>query len=184
MSPGLKRFLLYSGVVLIVSVAYFAYVWTVHSPSPERETFLSEIGEGVGEVAMWAFVFIYTRTALKLTMGKGPIAKRLLPQYSAPESFSRLQRLIVYLDRSHIYFGVAALALALIHIGLMGLRPQILFFPLVLALIVWQGVFGLALSWRGAPRDLKRWSYSVHAQLVTGVMIGVFAYFGHMLIED
>lgn len=184
MSAGLKRFLLYSGVVLFGSVAYFAYVWTVHPPSPERETFLSEIGEGVGEVAMWAFVFIYIRTALKLVMGKGPMARRLLPQYSAPASFSQLQKLVVYLDRSHIYVGMGALALALVHIGLMGLRPEILFFPLVLGLIVWQGLFGLALSWRRATRDVKRWSYSVHAQLVTGVMIGVFAYLGHLLIED
>lgn len=184
MSTALKRFLVYCGGVLLVSVIYFIYVATAHPPSPERETFLSEIGEGIGEMAMWAFIFIYLRTAIKLMLGKGPIARRLLPQYSAPKSVGQLQKLVVYLDRSHIYFGVAALALALIHIGLMGLRLEILFFPLVLALIIWQGAFGMVLSWRGSGRDLKRWSYSVHAQLITGVMIGVFAYLGHMLIDD
>lgn len=184
MSAALKKFAIYVVVVLLLSVGYFAYVYTVHPPSPERETLLSEIGEGTGEIAMWAFVFIYFRTAIKLVLGKGPMARRLLPNYSAPASVGPLQRLVVYLDRTHIYVGTAALALALMHIAMMGLRPEIWFFPLVLALIIWQGVFGVMLSWRRAPRDVKRWSLSVHAQLITGVMIGVFAYLGHLLIDD
>ncbi len=184
MTKALKNFLIYSGIVLLLSVVYFIYAYSVHPPSPERETFLSEVGEGIGEVAMWVFIFIYARTVLKLIMGKGPIAKRLLPQYTAPAQLSHLQKILMYLDRSHIYFGIAGLALALLHIALMGLHPEILFFPLVLALIIWQGAFGMVLSWRRAPSKAKRWSYSVHAQLVTGVMIGIFAYFGHILIDN
>jgi O-antigen ligase len=184
MSKGLKTFLAYSAAVLLLSVAYYGYVLSSHPPSPERETFLSEVGEGVGEVALWVFVFIYVRTALKLVMGKGPLARRLLPDYSAPASTSYLGHLVVYLDRSHIYFGVAAVALVLVHIALMGLRTDVLFFPVVLALVLWQGLFGLFLSWRRTPRDLRKISYFVHAQLITGVAIGVFAYFGHLLIDN
>ncbi len=184
MSKALKTFVAYCAVVLSISAGYYLYALSVHPPSAERETFLSELGEGIGEMAMWAFIIIYLRTLVKLAMGKGPIARRLLPDYVAPKSAGYFQRLIVYLDRSHIYFGVAALALALIHISFMGLHAEILFFPLVLLLILWQGIFGMFLSWRGAPRNLKRWSYSVHAQLVTGIAIGLFAYFGHLLIDD
>jgi hypothetical protein len=184
MSKGLKTFLAYSAAVLLLSVAYYGYVLSSHPPSPERETFLTEAGEGVGEVALWVFVFIYVRTAIKLIMGKGPLARRLLPDYSAPASASYLGYLVVYLDRTHIYFGAAAVALVLVHAAFMGLRTDILFFPIVLALVLWQGLFGMFLSWRRTPRDLRRWSYFVHAQLVTGVAIGVFAYFGHLLIDD
>lgn len=183
MSPALKRFVFYSLLILTVSIAYAAYVLLAQPLSSERETWLSEIGEGFGEVAMWVFLFIYLRTALKLLMGKGPLARRMLPQYQAPQSVNYLQSLIVYLDRSHIYVGMAALALGLIHIAFMGLHAEILFFPLVLALMLWQGLFGLLISLRGAPKNLKKWSYSVHAQLVTGVAMGVFAYFGHLLID-
>ena len=184
MSKGLKTFLIYSCAVLVLSVSYYAYLASSYPASAERETFLSEVGEGVGEFAMWIFVFIYVRTALKLVMGKGPLARRLLPNYTAPESTNVFRHLLVYLDRSHVYFGVAALALVLIHITLMGLHAEILFFPVVLALVLWQGLFGFFLSWRSTPRDLKKWSYFVHAQLVTGVAIGVFAYFGHLLIDN
>ena len=184
MSKGLKTFLAYSVSVLLLSLAYYGYVLVSHPPSPQRETFLTEAGEGVGEVALWIFVFIYARTAIKLIMGKGPLARRLVPDYSAPASTSNLAYLLVYLDRTHIYFGAAAIALVLVHIALMGLRVDILFFPIVLALVLWQGLFGMFLAWRRTPRDLRKLSYFVHAQLVTGVAIGVFAYFGHLLIDD
>lgn len=184
MSKGLKKLLVYVAAILVLSVAYYGYVSWLHPPSAQRETFLSEVGEGIGEMALWVFGFIYLRTAIKLIMAKGPLAGRLLPNYSAPAGASHLEHLVVYLDRSHVYFGVAAVALALIHVALMGLRTDILFFPIVLALVLWQGLFGMFLSWRSAPRDLRKLSYFVHAQLVTGVAIGVFAYFGHLLIDD
>lgn len=184
MSPALKKLVIYSSIVLTLSVVYYVYAITKLAPSPEQETFLSELGEGIGEIAMWVFVFIYCRTLLKLTLGKGPIARRLLPNYKAPKAGSYVQKIVVSLDRSHVYFGIAALALALIHIALMGLHVEIIFFPLVLALVMWQGLFGMFISWRGAPRDIKKWSYAVHAQLFTGVAIGVFAFFGHTLIDN
>ena len=72
----------------------------------------------------------------------------------------------------------------LLHIGLMGIPMDILFFPAVLALVVWQGLFGMFLTWRYSPRELKKFAYLVHAQLFTGIMIGLFAWFGHLLIDD
>jgi len=185
MSRSLRIFVFYSAVVLVVAVAYYVYVVSTGTPGPERETFLSDIGEGIGEVALWAFVAIYARTALKLLLGKGPLARRLLPDYAPPvHGGAVLQRFLAYLDRTHVYLGIAAAALTLIHIGLMGLHPEIWFFPVVLALIVWQTAFGFFLRWRRMPRDVKRWSYSVHAQLTTGVAISIFAYFGHLLLES
>jgi hypothetical protein len=67
---------------------------------------------------------------------------------------------------------------------MMGMPMHILFFPAVLALVIWQGLFGLFLSWRYTPAQLKKFSYLVHAQFVTGIMIGIFAFFGHILVES
>jgi len=58
-----------------------------------------------------------------------------------------------------------------------------LFLQAVLALVIWQGLFGLFLTWRYTPKQLKQFSYLVHAQFVTGIMIGIFSYFGHLLID-
>lgn len=183
MSKSLRSFLIYTVFVLLISVVYFLYAFMVYPPIPEQETFLTEIGEGFGEIGLWALLFIYARTLLKLVMGKGKLANRLLPDYSPP-AISIFQQLLGILNRTHIYVGVATVAVILLHIVLMGVPMNILFFPAVLALVIWQGLFGLFLTWRYTPKDLKKFSYLVHAQFLTGIMIGIFAYFGHLLIDS
>ena len=183
-TKGIKSVLIYTAVVLSVSLIYFLYVYTTQPPVLENETFLSEIGEGFGEAGLWALLFIYARTLLKLITGKGPIARRILPDYSPPASVPGMQQLLGLLDRTHVYVGIATVVIILAHIGLMGVPMHILFFPAVLILVVWQGLFGLFLTWRYPPKELKKLAYLVHAQFLTGIMIGIFAWLGHMLIDD
>jgi hypothetical protein len=181
---SIRGILIYTAIVLLAAIAYFVYATTAYPPIAERETFLSEIGEGFGEVGLWALLFIYARTLLKLLLGRGALARRLLPDYAPPAAASPLRQLLVFLDRTHVYVGIATVAVILLHIGLVGLPMQILFFPLVLALVVWQGLFGLFLTWRYSPKELKKFAYLVHAQFLTGIMIGIFAWFGHLLIDN
>ena len=103
-----------------------------------------------------------------------------------PVNSSVLNRLLVWMNRTHVYFGIAAVAVILLHISLMGFSrySHILFFPALLTLVIWQGLFGLFLTWRYSPAELKKFSHVVHAQFVTGIAIGVFAFFGHILIDD
>jgi len=123
---------------------------------------------------------------LKLALGQGKLAQRLLPDYVPPINSSHLNRLLTWMNRTHIYIGIATIAIILLHITMMGFSrySHILFFPALLALIIWQGIFGLFLTLRYTPAELKKFSYLVHAQFVTGVAIGVFAFFGHVLIDD
>ena len=183
LSLGLKRLVVLTASVLVVSVAYYFYAYLTYAPVKENETFLAEIGEAFGEVGLWLLCFIYLRTALKLLLGKGAIARRLLPDYSLPVNLRPLDRIIPLLDRTHIYVGMVAVVVILLHIGLADIPMQILFFPAVLALVIWQGLFGLFITWRYTPAQIRKFSYLVHAQLLTGIMIGVFAYFGHLLID-
>lgn len=184
MTAALKRLIAYSVGVLVLSIGYFVYTYTQLPPSVERETFLNEIGEGVGEIALWALVFIYARTVLKLCLGKGAISKRLIPEYSPPASAPKLRKLTAFLDRTHVHVGIASVALILLHVSLMGAPFRNLFFTGVLVLIAWQTAFGLFLRTRSVGRNIKKFSYSVHAQLFTGVMIGLFGFFGHALVLD
>ena len=181
---SIKGVFIYTAIVLFSSIVYFVYAYMMYPPTPERETFLSEIGEVFGEIGLWALLFIYARSILKLVMGKGAFAKRILPDYSPPAAASIFQQLLGFLNRTHVYVGIAAVAIILLHIALMGVPMKILFFPAVLVLVVWQGLFGMVLTWRYSPKELKKLSYLVHAQFLTGIMIGIFSYFGHLLIDD
>jgi len=181
---GIRGVLIYTAAVFAISVVYFFYAYSVYPAIPERETFLSEIGEELGNIGLFGLLLIYGRSILKIVLGKGRIARRLLPDYSPQLQISIFNGLLSLLNRSHVYVGIATVAIILLHIGLMGIPMRILFFPAVLLLVIWQAVFGLFLSWRYSPKELKRFSYLVHAQFVTGIMIGIFAWFGHLLIDD
>jgi len=184
MAKGLKKILTFTVIIIVVSISYYIYAVSFYPQVEERETFLSELGEGFGEIGLWLLLFIYFRTLIKLLLGKGAISKRILPEYTPPVDARLFTHLIHFLDKTHIYFGVGAIAIILLHIVLMGIPMQILFFPAVLILVIWQGLFGLFISWRYTPKEIKRFSYLVHAQLFTGIMIGIFAYFGHVLIDS
>lgn len=184
MTKAFKKILIFTAIILLISVGYYIYAVSVHPSSPERETFLTELGEGFGEISLWLLVFIYSRTALKLFLGKGSIAKRVLPEYTSPVDASLFRKLMQLLDKTHVYFGIASVVIILIHVLLMGTPMTILFFPAVLALVAWQAIFGMFISWRYTPKELKKVSYLVHAQLFTGIMLGIFAFMGHVLIDN
>ena len=183
---NIRNILIYAFVITLISLAYFVYAYMAHPIPEERETFLTEIGEGFGKTGLALLAFIYFRTFLKLLLGQGKLAQRLLPDYVPPLQSTALSRLLAWLNRTHIYFGIAAVAVILLHISMMGFSrySHILFFPALLALVVWQGIFGMFLTLRFSPVELKKFSYLVHAQFVTGIAIGVFAVFGHWLIDD
>ncbi len=58
---SIKGILIYTAIILTASIAYFIYAYNVYPPIAERETFLSEIGEGFGEVGLWALLFMRAR---------------------------------------------------------------------------------------------------------------------------
>lgn len=180
----LQGTLLYTLVVLLIAVGYFVYLSNVYAPGPEQETLFSEVGEALGEVALWLMLLIYARTLLKLAVGRGPIVQRVVPEIYQSTALPLLKRLLNYFNKTHIYVGIAAIAAVLLHVALVGLPLEILFFPIVIVLVVWQGLFGFFLRWRYSPRELKKFSYLVHAQFISGIAMGIFAYFGHMLIDN
>lgn len=182
----IKGILIYTAVMVTASLAYFLYAYSVYPAIEEKETFLSEIGEGFGNIGLAALAFIYFRTFLKLVLGKGKLAQRLLPDYTLPLDSPLLNQLLGFLNRTHVYVGIATVAIILLHIAMMGFSEymHILFFPAVMTLVMWQGIFGLFLTWRYSSAELKKFSYLVHAQFVTGIAIGIFAFFGHILIDD
>jgi O-antigen/teichoic acid export membrane protein len=135
-------------------------------------------------LGVWALAIIYGRTLVKLAFGEGGLAQRLVPQEYAVPALSPFKALLNLLNRTHVFVGVAAIAVILLHIAMVGLHADILFFPAVLALVLWQGLFGFFLTWRYSPQDMKKVAYVVHAQLLSGIMIGIFSLFGHLLLDD
>ena len=181
---NLKSILIFTATVFLISLGYFLAIYPNRPEDPEHETFLREMGEVFGTLGLWALLIIYGRTLVKLVFGQGGLAQRLVPEEYDVSALPPVKALLNVLNRTHIYVGVAAIAVILLHIAMVGLHADILFFPAVLALVLWQGVFGFFLTWRFSPQELKKASYVVHAQFLTGIMIGIFSVFGHLLLDD
>ena len=93
------------------------------------------------------------------------------------------QGFLNFLNKTHVHVGIATVAVVLLHIALTGGLTNNLFFLAILILIIWQGLFGLFISWRYSPKELKKFAFTVHAQFLTGVVIGIFTIFGHLLVD-
>jgi len=176
------RIIVYAVVVFVMSFGYFLYVKNVHPVGAEREMFHSEVGEGFGGIGLGLLLLIYGRTVLKLSIQKGSLAQRIVPEYAYSPALPLLKKGLIVLNKMHPYVGMTTVAVIILHATFMGLPRGIVFFPLILALVIWQGVFGFFLTWRSAQKRLKKFSHLVHSQLLTGIMIGIFAFLGHLLV--
>jgi len=145
----------------------------------------SALGEVLGPAGLFLLVFIYARTAFKLLVRKGPFWERLAPfnvDYGKIKTASG--KILFYLNKSHPYFGAAAIAVVYSHCYLISRFYNLLPLRIVLALLAWQGAWGLVLKTRTAPAFLKKRGHLFHSQWITGLLILIFAGLGHYLLMN
>jgi preprotein translocase subunit YajC len=179
-----KGLVIFAVCTFLVSFVYFLSIYSPHAVHTEHETWLSEIGEGFGVVGLWGLLVIYGRTIFKLALHRGKMLQRFVPDDLFDPAMSLGRKILYFLTRTHPFVGVAVIAAIFLHASLVKIPRPNLFFTLILILLFWQGVFGFFLIFRYPLKQLKRYSYLVHAQLFTGIMIGILALFGHLLVGD
>ncbi len=183
MKRGRNR-LIFLGGVLLLSWVYFVYAWLVLPPTREAHGALSDLGEGMGSFAVWGLVLLYCRGMFKLVINDGPLLKRFLPAEIADTTQNMGQKILRVLNRTHPALGVVTIVLIAGHAGLSSTGRLNLFLILTMAVMFWQGGFGLFLKSKWTPLALRKHSFGVHAQLVTGILILIFAGFGHLLVGN
>jgi len=176
--------IIFLGGVLIVSGLYFVYAYFTIPPTKEADGLLADFGEGLGGVAVWGLGLLYCRGALKMLVHEGPWTQRFLPQEYGALAQGLSQRLLILLNKSHPALGIITIVLLAGHAGLTTDGRMNLFLFLTMIIMFWQGGFGLFLKTRLTPLVLRRYTYAVHAQFVTGGLILIFAGFGHLLVGD
>jgi hypothetical protein len=178
--------IVFAGMVLLCAAAYILYVYLQgQGYAIGDDRFIRDSGQWLGLAGLSVLVLVYARTVFKLLVRKDSFWKRLEPfniDYARIKTASG--KILFYLNKSHPYFGVSAIALVYLHCYFISRFYNLLPLRLVLALLAWQGVWGLVLKTRIAPAFLKKRGHLFHSQLITGALILVFAVFGHFLLED
>lgn len=181
----IKRLLLFSAIMALFCGVYVLLApW--QQPLPEH-SWRHEGGELLGSVAVWLFVLLYGRTALKVLLRQGPWLDRLLPEGAWGNAVPWTKALLSFLNKTHPYVGASTVLLICGHALIEGMNQANLLMLVVLFLVTWQFGFGLfLLSHYQAVfvNKMKRYSYMAHSQLYTGAALGICAMFGHLLITD
>lgn len=172
----------FSIIVFGISSLLFLYLYLERVPVAETGGFRKDIAEVLGTLGLWSLGIIYGRSILKVALNEGTFLQRIIPDEYSDLSQSASQKLLSFLNRTHKYVGATAIVFITGHALLMGTVRWNLFLMSVLCLLAWQGIFGLFLVIRVPVSPLKRYGRLVHAQFFTGVMIAVFATFGHLLV--
>jgi hypothetical protein len=177
----------FAGTVLLGTAAFLLYVYLEGQGENvgDGRFIREELGEWLGPVGLFLLIFVYARTAFKLLVLRDSFWKRLEPfdiDYARIKTVSG--KILYYLNKSHPYFGVAAIAVVYLHCYFISRFYNLLSLRLVLAVLAWQGVWGLVLKTRIAPAFLKRRGHLFHSQLITGALILVFSVLGHFLLGD
>jgi hypothetical protein len=68
-------------VITILSSLCFIYLYQGYRLSTESETFLTELGEDLGSMGLYALACIYGRSVLKMLLNKGTLLQRFIPAY-------------------------------------------------------------------------------------------------------
>lgn len=144
---------------------------------------LSRLGGWIGRTGLTLFIVIYGRSALK----------RLLRVEAPWQGLARLgldpakikagaTQALSLLNRTHPYVGAATVSLIFLHCYAISGFYNLLPLRIVLVLLAWQGLLGLALKAPWTPASLKRKTMLLHAQLITGGLLLIFAGTGHYLM--
>lgn len=144
---------------------------------------LSQLGKWIGKTGLILLLVIYGRSALKRLLRFPAPWQRLSALGLDPAGVKAgAAKALSLLNRSHPYVGAAAITLIYLHCYAVSNFYKLLPLRIVLGLLAWQGLLGLAMKFPWTPAPLKRKAMLLHAQLITGGLLLIFAAIGHYLM--
>ena len=144
---------------------------------------LYNLGRWIGLTGLTLFIVIYGRSALKrLLRVQAPWQSLARLGLDPAQSKARGAKTLSLLNRSHPYVGAAAVCLIYLHCYAISNFYKLLPLRIVLVLLAWQGFLGLAMKVPWTPAPLKRKAMLLHAQVITGGLLLIFAGIGHYLM--
>jgi hypothetical protein len=174
---------IFSAVVFGLSLAYTIYISSKGGyQEVEGKWDLFGLGDGLGLISVILMLFIYFRSVFKIIVNTGGIWSRLGPVISEETTRPIMKKILGILNRVHPYAGVLAIVVVYLHCAFISDFMKNILLWALLALLLWQGVFGFFLTFKYTPMSLKKKSFLLHAQIVSGFLILILAGLGHFIL--
>lgn len=170
-------------LLLVIAAAFVHGVMSARGRELVDGATLNQLGKWVGKTGLTLLLLIYGRSALKRLLRLPAPWQRLAALGLDPARVKAgAARTLSLLNRSHPYVGATAVTLIYLHCYAVSNFYKLLPLRIVLGLLAWQGLLGLAAKFPGTPAPLKRKALLLHAQLITGGLLLIFAAIGHYLM--
>ncbi|MEI6650813.1 MAG: hypothetical protein WCL23_05285 [Candidatus Moraniibacteriota bacterium] len=172
-------------VLTIVTIFGAWYVYLIGGPAAiPRRSALNGFGRMLGNVSVLALAALYGRTVFKLILAKGDLWSRLEPlgvDVAQVRSFSG--RILFWLNKTHPYLGVLAVASVFLHCAFTNSLRDNVFLYAILVLVLSEGVTGMIMEFQNVPAGVKRKNYLLHSQFIVGMVILFLTFLGHLLLK-
>ncbi len=179
----LIRLAWFTVILFCLSAVLFAVLYmNSHAEHIHTHGFRKDLAEGLGITGLISLILIYTRSLLKILLDSNALPVGFIPESAYDTVMALLKKTYKILNKWHRYIGTAAVIIFPTHALLMGINRWNPFLIMVLGIFAWQGISGFLLVSPLKAPWVKQYSRFFHAQLFTGVMIAIFAGFGHLLV--
>jgi hypothetical protein len=178
--------IIFTLIALVFSFGYIEFVALQGGlASAKNNTIFGEFGSMLGTFGFFALALVYARSVLKIIVCSDSLWKRLEPISFEDYNLKKIStKVLVFLNKTHAYFGVIAVALIFVHCFLTGSYQDNLLLQIVLALMMLEAASGFVLKLKYSPAQLKQKSYLIHRQFLIGILLVLFAFFGHLILGD
>jgi len=172
----------FTAILFCLSALLFTFLY-LNSQAVQTNIhgFRIDLAEGLGVTGLISLILIYSRSLLKISLDNSALLSSFISESAYKNTIALLKKLLKPLNQVHRYIGTVSVIIFPIHALLMGINRWNPFLIMVLGVFAWQGFFGFLLVSSVKSPWIKRYSRIFHAQLFTGVMIAIFAGFGHLL---
>lgn len=171
-------------ITLIFSLGYVEYISLRGGLEyVKTRTALGKFGNTLGVIGFFALTLAYARSVLKIIVRTDTFWKRLEPLH--PEQFEVKKistKILIFLNKTHSYLGVLAIALIFMHCYLTGSYLDNLLLQIVLVLLAVEGISGFVLKLKYTTTELRQKSFLIHHQFLIGIMLVILAILGHLIL--
>lgn len=176
----LSPILFTAALLLLIAAALGHAILRGQGHEPIDGGTLYQLGRWIGKTGLVLLLVIYGRSALRrLLRAQAPWQRLGRLGLDPSRGKAVAQRAMPLLNRTHPYMGAAAATLIILHCYAISDFYRLLPLRIVLALIAWQALLGLTLKAPWTPALLKRRALLLHAQILTGGLLAIFAGVGH-----
>jgi hypothetical protein len=183
-NPPKNRLTVLSVITVLVGAALCVVYILQRQGFTLENLYFGTLARSLGLIGLSLLALVLARTSLRLLLRREPFWRALESRGMNSAAIRTASgKILTLLNRTHPGCGAAVVAVVWSHCWFISRFYNLLPLRIVLALLAWQGIWGLVLKTPSAPAALRKRALLFHARPLTAALIPFFAALGHYLLR-